>query len=245
MRTKERMQRMLLVGYDGSDPALHRTLLDQLEPATGDLAALLRLDCTLSAIENTIPADPRMVDYIREINPDIFCVTPMLKHHYGQFDLVKAVKVCGVPIIFLSASWDNFTTKGTVHILPDYTLVWNDVQRQEAITFHGLPAESIRTVGAARFDEFWEREIEVPRNSFCADLGFDPQHPIITYLGSSNLITADERPFVQRWINALRTSPDAASANILLRPHPKFAAGWVETFKDQAQVSVSVSRGSE
>lgn len=241
---KSRMRNMLTLGYEGGDVAggeAMAALLDQ----ESDVASLQRLDGVLAAIEQSIPPHPEMLNYVRGLGADVACVTPMLMTQYGQTDLIKALRAVGVPIVFMVGSWDNLTTKGTTHVLPDFTFVWNEIQRKEAAQFHDIDPNSVRVVGAARFDEFWEREIEIPYAEFCRSHGLDPARATIAYLCSSNLISSDERGFVERWINAIRSSRDAAleDANILIRPHPKFSSQWIESFSGRERIGVSVSKG--
>lgn len=239
-----RARNMLRIGYDAASAEAAKPWLELLDAGTLDIAALERLDRSLDAMEAAIPPHPAILGYVRSIDADVFCVTPMLMTQYGQTDLVKAVRAQGIPIVFLAGSWDNLTTKGTTHIVPDLTLVWNDIQVDEAEKFHAIPRETVKAVGAPRFDDFWEREIEIPYPAFCADYGLDASRQTITYLGSSNLIVKDETSFVRQWIARLRESGSrqVAEANILLRPHPKFTKGWAEIAAEFPRVGISVSK---
>jgi hypothetical protein len=205
-----------------------------------------QLDIICAVFESLIPVHPAIDRYLREMAPDLICVTPYIVTQYGQTDLVKAARQIGIPVVFMVGSWDNLTSKGAVQVAPDYTFVWNQVQREEAVAQHGIAKPSVRLVGAARFDDFWERRIEKPRDVYLKSFGLDPAKPMITYLGSSNLISGDERRFVARWIDGLRTCghPKLVNANVLLRPHPKFAKGWGDTFGERPGVGVALSQGS-
>lgn len=60
-------------------------------------------------------------------------------------------------------------------------------------------------------------------------LGLDAEKPFVLYTCSSSFIAGShERPFVKRWLTALRQYPDprVASLGVLIRPHPKFAEPW-------------------
>ena len=54
-------------------------------------------------------------------------------------------------------SWDHLSSKAPLHVTPDMVLVWNDVQRQEAVEMHGLPAERIVVTGAQCYDQWFGR----------------------------------------------------------------------------------------
>lgn len=241
---RHRARNMLKIGYDELSAKDAEYWLSLVEDEALSSTTINNLEKALETIESSIPPHPDIVEYVRQMNIDIFCVTPMLMTQYGQTDLVKAVKSLGIPVVFLAGSWDNLTTKGTVHVLPDRTLVWNDIQVDEAELFHAIPKDTVIAAGAPRFDEFWEREIEIAYTDYCAGFGFDPEQQMITYLGSSNLIVKDEISFVRNWIEALRACdvPTVAQANILLRPHPKFSAGWQDAFGGINNVGLSISK---
>lgn len=241
---KNRVRNMLSLGFEGcafdagSD---FEVILGKCD--TED--ALWSFDKALDQFEASIPPNREVLDYVSRLAPDILCITPMIMTQYGQAELVKAARHLRIPVVFLANSWDNLTTKGAVHVMPDVTVVWNDVQKQEAARYHRIPCESVLVAGAPRFDDFWDRKIEIPRANYCRNFGFDASQSIITYLCSSNLISRDEKDFVARWVDAIRNSasPGLASANILIRPHPKFSDGWEERFSGAKAVAVSISKG--
>ncbi len=240
---RTRMRNMLMLGYEGiEDPHLGErlaTLIDALAPD-----ARLALDTTLTTAERALPADPAIIRKLHAMRLDGVVVTPLVITQYGQVDLIKAAKHLGLPVVFLAGSWDNLTTKGMLHVAPDHTVVWNDIQKTEAVEIHGLPAHTVHVTGAPRFDAFIERTPTVDRDAFLSKLGLDPAQRTIVYLGSSNLIAASELGFLERWLQALRTcdSPALAATNVILRPHPKFIEGWSEAFAGRPGVAVSWSK---
>ncbi len=241
---KDRTRKMLLSGLSEISSKVGFEF-DRLFSEIKSEQCIWALDRTLQQYEDLIPPHKKIVQYISKINPDVLCVTPMVISQYGQAELVKAAKFLNIPVVYLAYSWDNLTTKGTVHITPTSTLVWNEIQKNEAQRYHQIPADTISLVGAARFDEFWVRETKINRIEYCQLHGFDPEKPILTYLCSSNLIIADEKGFVARWIDAIRSARETqmSTANILIRPHPKFSTGWVEAFNGLAGVGISTSKG--
>src|SRR5687767_5804918 len=105
----------------------------------------------LALCEELIPADPGFEAFLREEQPDIILVTPLVTFESYQTDYVKAAHRLGIPIAFIPFSWDNLTNKGLMRIQPDRVLVWNDVQRREAIELHGCAPDDVVVTGAARF----------------------------------------------------------------------------------------------
>jgi hypothetical protein len=118
-----------------------------------------------------------------------------------------------------------------MRVQPDRVLVWNDVQRREAIELHGCPPEHVIVTGAARFDEFFNSTPDRSRSTFLTGLGLDPERPTILYLGSSQLTGPNETELVRRWAESLRASNDdvVRGCNILVRPHPALRMSWTSS----------------
>ena len=204
----------------------------------------------LALCEELIPPDPAFVQFIREERPDLVLVTPLVTFESYQTDYVKAAHALGVPIAFIPFSWDNLTNKGLIRIHPDRVLVWNDLQRREAIELHGCAPGDVVVTGAARFDDFFARTPSVSRGAFCVEFGFDPACPTILYLGSSQLTGPNEMELVRRWMESIRGAADplVRDANILFRPHPALRNSYLSVdYSDLPRVGVSLnaSRGAD
>jgi len=183
---------------------------------------------TLAFCESLIPADGGFEAFLREEQPDLVLVTPLVTFEAYQTDYVKAAHRLGIPVAFIPFSWDNLTNKGLIRVHPDRVLVWNEIQRREAIELHGCSPETVVVTGAARFDEFFARTPATSRTEFFERFGLDPARPLVVYLGSSQLTGPNEMELVRRWAESLR-SADAAvlrTCAILVRPHPAVRASW-------------------
>ena len=86
--------------------------------------------------------------YLRRSGRTCVLVTPLVDLGSRQADWLRAAKRLGIRTGFPVFSWDNLTNKGIVRDVPDLTLVWNDIQAQEADELHGIPPERIRITGA-------------------------------------------------------------------------------------------------
>jgi len=122
-------------------------------------------------------------------------------------------------------SWDNLSTKGTLHRWPDRMFVWNAQQRDEADALHGFPRERVTVVGAPRFDTFFSLRAAMSREQFHEPLGLDPGRPTLLYLCSSRFVSEEELAFIRRWLLELRGSASEAlrTCNVVVRPHPDIA----------------------
>jgi hypothetical protein len=203
------------------------------ELADDEVVALLsrgvfprRLAALLALVEEALPSDAAIEAFLRAERPDVLVVTPLVRIGSHQSDYVKSAKALGIPVVFPVFSWDNLSTKGLIHEIPDRVLVWNEWQRAEAIEMHGVPAEQVVVTGAPRFDHFFAMKPKVARERFCRKRGLDPARPILTYLCSSNFVAGREREFVIRWIDEIRRVPSLAECSIVIRPHPREKAQW-------------------
>jgi FkbM family methyltransferase len=204
-------------------------------PAPGDAEAGLalsaaeqaRLKTLLGMVNALIPSDASLEAWLRIESPDIVLITPLIDIGSSQADYVRACRAAGIPSVLLLFSWDNLSTKGLVHELPDRMLVWNDLQVREAVELHGVPRKRIVAAGAPRFDEFFALTPSIDRESYCRRLKLDPARPTVVYLGSSKFIAEDrEDEFIGRWIAAVRATPGLERTNIVVKPHPDMNRAW-------------------
>jgi hypothetical protein len=213
-----------------------------LRPSLGDEAAA-RMRRLVRLIEEAIPSDPGRERFLREENPDIVLVSPLVRFGSEQSDWVKSAKALGIPVGFPVFSWDNLTTKGIIHVVPDRVFVWNDVQKREATQYCGIPAANVVVTGAPRFDPFIDLKPSVDRNAYCGPLGLDPSAPIVTYLCSSEFVAAHEAAFVEQWIQEIRSDSRLQACNVIVRPHPRAVRQWSEVdVTRHGRVALSLSR---
>ena len=137
--------------------------------------------------------------------PDVILITPLIDFGSYQTDYVKSAHRLGIPIAFLPFSWDNLTNRGLVRIAPDRVLVWNEHQKQEAVTYHDVPPERVIVDRARRASTTSSRCVRRPhaRNSAPAT-GLDASQPFLLYLCSSHFVAPDEVAFVRQWARAVR-----------------------------------------
>ncbi len=190
------------------------------------LASLLR------RVERIAPPDPQAVRLLRAEGADIILDLTNLVFNTPEVEILKAARALGIPSIISVASWDNLTTKGTFHIMPDRVFVWNHEIADEAVRLHGVPEERILITGAPTHDYLFRAQPAVSRVEFCGRLGIRPDQKYILYLCSSVQITGDETDFVQEFTNELQKRPETAGAVVVIRPYPMNAGIW-------QQVSIS------
>lgn len=189
--------------------------------------AMLR---AMLAAERVIPSAPAFDKWLGRVKPDVVVLTPLVTDSSRLTDLHKAARKRGVPVVMAVASWDHLTTKGMIRHPPERVLLWNDVQRREAMHLHGVPPERIEITGAQPFDRWFARSPSRDRGAFAARVGLRSAEQFVLFVGSTASISApkEEVAFVRRWITALRASDDprVAGLSVLVRPHPYNSGNW-------------------
>ncbi len=191
------------------------------QPAT--LAALTR-------VERLMPTSERMVEYLRLHRPDVVVLAALTYSRSQQLDLLKAARRLELPVAAAILSWDHLSSKALVHVVPDRVIVWNDVQRQEAIDMHALPADRVVLTGAQCYDQWFTQRPGRSREEFCRAVGLRADRPFALWVHSALTPAPDppEPSLVVRWIEALRRHPDPRlrDLGVLVRPHPERIKEW-------------------
>ena len=182
----------------------------------------------LRRVERLAPRSAAGDAYWRRLAPDVLLLTSLTVSRSRQMDHLKTARVLGIPVAACIASWDHLSSKALLHVAPDLTIVWNDVQVREAVDLHGLTAGRVVATGAQCYDAWFGRPPRRSREEFCRAMGLRPDRPFVLYVCSALTPAPDplEPVFVRRWIEALRADPDLHDIGVLVRPHPERRRDW-------------------
>ena len=108
------------------------------EPARRAVVGVLR------TLERYVPEDPTIREFITSHTPDAVLITPLINLGSSQIEYQRAARGLGIPNALCVWSWDHLSSKALIRDWPDRVFVWNEVQRQEALNLHGVPARSHR-----------------------------------------------------------------------------------------------------
>ncbi len=204
------------------------------------------LNWFLRGVERRMPLSEASLEMLRDRQPDVLVVSPLVELGSPQGDHLRAADALGIPTALVVASWDNLTTKGAIRDTPDMTIVWNEDQVREAIELHGLPSEQVLASGAHSHDHWFDWKPSMPAEEFAAKVGLAAERPYVLYVCSSGFIAgADEVEFVREWSQRLTQSgdPELESLGVLVRPHPQNYRSWEEAELEQPGRLVVWPRG--
>ena len=125
-----------------------------------------------------------------------------------------------IQTISIIHSWDNLTSKGRIHCLPDKVIVWNEVMKSEMeALYHGkINKEDIHVVGIPQHDYIQNENWDMGREKFLNKIGADPDRAIITYI-SRGLIYPHyrERENIEIIINTINKGEFIKNSQLVIR----------------------------
>lgn len=200
------------------------------------LRAVTPVTRTLQWLERSMPRSRAIRSWLEALAPDAVILTSLTVSRSSAIEQLKAARGLGIPVGAAIMSWDHLSSKALLHIQPDVALVWNEVQKREAVEMHGLAPHKIVVTGAQCYDQWFNRRPSRTRDEFCRDMGLDPSRPFILYVCStmSPVPTPVEPEFVREWLLALRNADDPRlrDVGVLVRPHPERIKEWVNVTLD-------------
>ena len=206
--------------YRERAPRLVRLLLPVVRPSLAR-RALVRL-------ERLVPRIAAYDTYLRHHDPDVVLLASLTYSRSRQLDHLKSARALGIPTVACIASWDHLSSKALLHLAPDRVIVWNDVQRREAVELHDILPDRVVATGAQCYDHWFGRQPGRSHADFCRAMGLRADRPFVLYVCSALSPTPEptEPVFVRRWIQALRSDPALAEIGVLVRPHPERRKEW-------------------
>lgn len=192
----------------------------------------------LRSWEKKIPVDGRIKHWIKTQAPDIVILSPLINPASVEADYLQAALALGLPSVYALYSWDNLTSKGTFHMIPDRSLVWSRSLALDLTKWHNIPPRQIIVTGAPRFDPWFEGKLTQDRNEFCKIAGLDPKKPFILYVSSTFLVDSNynkelsEAIVISEISSALQQHHETEDIQILVRPHPTNSQSVIKSIID-------------
>lgn len=166
---------------------------------------------------NYFRTDKMLEDILKKENCNMLLITnPMFRQ---ETLLWSTAKKLGIKTIGAVRSWDNLHQG--LRIYPDELLVWNEVNKQEAVELMGFPADKIHITGACQFDQYFNQDYIKTKTQFCDELKLDPNRPILTLASIGSLWPGyDENYMVDQLIDLIHTNQIPGKPQLVIRLHP-------------------------
>lgn len=171
---------------------------------------------------------------LAKLNPDLIFATDVLDEL--DVDVMRAALRMRVKVIGMVRSWDNLSSHGLVHIVPDLLIVWNPYLKQKAIFLHHIPEEKIVITGIPHYDWYKKPEIIISRQEFLEQFGIDTKKKIVLFAGIGEYLAVHEAEVAEILANAIASKKIVKDAVVLFRPHPNFAVSQEERLHNLANL---------
>jgi hypothetical protein len=149
------------------------------------------------------------------------CTTVLITNpmYRQETQLWSTAKKLGIKTIGAVRSWDNLHQG--LRIYPDELLVWNEVNKQEAIHLMGFPDENIHITGGCQFDQYFNPAFYQTKEEFCKELDLDPNRPIMTLASIGSLWPGyDENYMVDQLVELITNKQIPGDPQLVIRLHP-------------------------
>ncbi|MBV9349405.1 MAG: hypothetical protein JO026_01510 [Patescibacteria group bacterium] len=136
--------------------------------------------------------------------------------------LLRTAKRRGIKTVTIAKSWDVLTTKAFTRVKADRILVYNECNRNEAISPGDYSAQQVTVTGFPQFDIYTNASIYEPREVFCTRLGLDPARRIVLYGLPGDWKSPDTRAILTELDRRIASQAFVKPLQILARFHPKY-----------------------
>lgn len=183
---------------------------------------------TLRAVDRALVVRGGVFDGLfDELRPDLVVVTSA-GYEFGNLALLRAARRRGVRTVNAVLSWDNLTTRGPMRERADRLIVWNELNRAEAVTLHGYAPDDVYVAGPPHFDVYARPERFAPWERYCERTGLDPSRRLIVLGGTTPDVTDGFDDIVRMLAEAIDRDAFGFPCQLLIRPHPIVFSGWTK-----------------
>jgi hypothetical protein len=156
---------------------------------------------------------------LADLRPDVvFCAH---QRQPSVLPMILAAQAAGIPTATFIFSWDNLTTKARVVAPFDHYLVWSDLMATELRRFYpDVTAERVHVVGSPQFDPYAQAGLTTSRRDLCAELGLDPDRPVVCFTGGDSGTCPDDPFHLAQLLAVAASGAVAGSPQVVLRRAP-------------------------
>jgi len=173
----------------------------------------------LKRLAKSAPCSRNILADLKSKKPDLVIASPVLLNYSKEYEYLKAAQSLKIPTGIIIPSWDNLTTKGIFHIIPDKIFVWNESQVTEAKQIFGIPRERLCVTGAPRYDGWFEMTVSRTRSEVESMLGINSGDNYFLWLCSSVFIAGIEMPLIKKCSKAFQILEAHNQLQLVVRPH--------------------------
>lgn len=140
----------------------------------------------------------RYQKYFDKYQPDLVFATDIFRHQ--DVDVMREARSRGIRTLGMVRSWDNLSTKGLNHFIPDWAIVQAEKMKEDIIKYGDVRPDKISIVGVPHYDRYI-KDSRMPREEFFRSLNLDPKKK--TIILSPPLLYYAIDPIAEMIVNAV------------------------------------------
>jgi len=157
-------------------------------------------------------------------------------HSRNAIQAVQAAQWLGIPTATFIFSWDNLTSQGRIMLPYDYFLVWNESLKRQLLEMYGwIKPEKVFVTGTPQFDHHFQPKFYLDRETYCGQIGADPDRPIVLYTTGMANHMPGEPEIVEGIADILAEYPKEVRSQLLVRIYAKDLTGRFNELRSRRQ----------
>lgn len=161
------------------------------------------------------------LELLRELRPSLVFNGSHV-HSRVATQAVQAAQWLNIPTATFIFSWDNLTSQGRILLPYDYYLVWNEQLKDQLLGMYDrIRSDQVFVTGTPQFDFHFREEFYQSRDDFCAEIGADPNRPIVFYTTGMANHMPGEPELVEQIADMLAEVSGNGAPQLLVRVYPK------------------------
>ncbi len=140
----------------------------------------------------------RYKKYFNKYNPDLVFATDIFRHQ--DVEIMREAHLRGVATLGMVRSWDNLSTKGLNHFVPDYVVVQAEKMKEDIVRYGDVYPSKVDVIGVPHYDRY-VKDRRKPREEFFHSLNLDPKKK--TIILSPPLLYYASDPIAEMIVHAL------------------------------------------
>ena len=136
--------------------------------------------------------------------------------------LMREARAHAVPTVALIQSWDKTSSVGYPMVTPDKVIVWSDIMKWEAETFHDLSPDNIDVAGVPLWDVYFNSTPSASRAELRKRFGLSTKKRVV-YFGMCSLgYHQGNMAMLEFLVDAIRQKSFSEEVQLVVRPHPAY-----------------------
>ncbi len=182
--------------------------------------------------------DPALVDQMR--GAWLTVITHPMFH--TEFPVFRAAVELNIPTLGVLRSWDNLF-KG-LRIFPDTLVVWNEVNREEAVRLIGYSPEKVKAIGGAQFDPYFASDATWTREQFVSHFQLDAARPVIVLATLGAFLHLYDETYLVDWLlGQIDNGNIPNKPQVVIRLHPSSRLENFQKYLSHPDVRLSSIQG--